>query len=253
MKRALMLRFVAIIALLTTTPTLANEEAESPAPIAESNPPLSREEALEQYELRHIGFDEYIAVTLSYSPLAVRSPPSRWTVPYEGKYKKPLEGEAFYQKLGRDDLVAEYQSRSATKLTLKIVGGVVMVGGLVYGIATPGAQSEDCELGPDFSACIDRNFAAGDRKRNMFLVGMGVSLVGVGLLGWGIFYNPHPIASSEARELADGHNKRLRQELGLSDVPAPAPGPRKRPYVIQARLTPVFGPNSGGLLVDGRF
>lgn len=247
-----MLRFVAIIALLTTTPTLANEDAESPAPIAEHGPLLSPEEALEQYELRHIGFDDYVTLAFMYSPVAIVGRPRQWSVPYEGKYKKPLEGEAFYQKLGRDDLLAEYQSRSTTKLTLKIVGGVVAVGGLTFAIASLASSPDShCSLGPNFESCWRRKDAAEARTATKFWVGTGVGMVGTGLLMWGVFRNPHPINASEAREMADGHNKRLRQELGLTDVPAPAP--RKRSNVITARLTPVIGPHAGGLLVDGSF
>ncbi len=246
-----MLRPLAIIALLTTTPTFANEQVQGSEPITEPGPLLSREEALEQYELRHIGFDDYITLALTYSPLSMLNRPNRWTVPYEGKYKKPLEGEAFYRKIGRDDLVAKYASRSATKLTFKIVGGVAAVGGLTFAIASLAAEQEDCPLGPEFSACWGRRSAAEARTATKFWVGAGVSMVGVGLLMWGAFLNPHPIDASEARELADGHNKRLRQELGLTDVPAPAP--RKRSTVIQARLTPVVGPHTGGLLVNGTF
>ncbi|WP_284666442.1 hypothetical protein [Myxococcus sp. SDU36] len=246
-----MLRLVTIIALLATPPTFANEEVVGSASFAERGPVLSPEEALEQYELRHIGFDEFVTVSLTFSPLALFGPPRWWTVAYEGKFKKPLKGEAFYRKLGRDDLLAEYQARSTMNLTLKLVGGVATVGGLTYVIAAAASLPDYCPSGPDFASCTRRKSAAEERMRTKFWVGSSVSMIGAGLLMWGVLRDPHPITPSEARELADGHNKRLRQELGLTGGPTPAP--RARPNVIQARVTPVLGPHTGGLMVEGTF
>ncbi|RKH64751.1 hypothetical protein, partial [Corallococcus aberystwythensis] len=202
---------------------------EAVTPQAPERPVLSFAEAKEQYELRHIGFDDYVVTAVS--PWAVgnggwsMSPPktvARWTLPYEGKHKKPLEGVAFYEKLGKADLVDEYQSNMRKKILIGVAGGATMVAGSALILGVLGPKDKDCDLGrPDFSACVRGNLDRGDKRLTLSLIGMGVALVGVGVLTYGVWLTPHPVAPYKARELADGYNQQLQRELGLSDDPAP--------------------------------
>ncbi|WP_375760579.1 hypothetical protein [Corallococcus exercitus] len=243
------------------TPGAGEPPVEAVTPPAPERPVRSFAEAKEQYELRHIGFDDYVATAVS--PWAAgnggwsMSPPrtlARWTLPYEGKHKKPLEGVAFYEKLGRADLVAQYQSNMRKKVILGVAGGATMAAGLGLILGVLGPKDEDCDLNrPGFSACVGRNLDRGDKRLTLSLAGMGVGLVGVGVLTYGVWLTPHPVAPHQARELADGYNQQLQGELGLSEDPARTPQPRKVPGVIQARLSPTVGPDGGGLRLHGVF
>ncbi len=203
--------------------------------------------ALEQYEQRHIGFDELVAVSMRTGMVM-----TQWTVPYEGKYKKPLEGDAFYKKVGREDLVTAYQEKMSTKTAIGVLGGAAIVGGGILAIANLSGPREDCDVfSNDFSGCMERNRQRLNERMTTSLVGMGVAAGGVGLLTAAIYINPHPVTPSEARALADGYNEKLKVELGLSDEGAPAQKPAHP--VIQARITPAVGPGGAGLVLSGTF
>jgi len=214
------------------------------APARPVEPPMN---ALEQYEQRHIGFDELVAVSTRTGMVM-----SQWAVPYEGKYKKPLEGEAFYQKVGREDLVTAYQEKMSTKTAIGVLGGAAIVGGGILSVVSLTGPRQDCSvLSSDFSACMERNRQRFNENMTTALVGLGIAGAGVGLLTATLYINPHPVTPSEARELADAYNQKLKVELGLSDEGAPAQNPAHP--VIQARLTPAVGPGGAGLVLSGTF
>jgi hypothetical protein len=225
-----------------------------PSPLAPRRPPLSLAEAKEQYELKRIAFDDHVAISVyawGYYPTASVS---RWSVPYEGKFKKSLEGKAFYERLGRKDLVAAYEKRIATKATLGVLGGAAVVGGglLMYQGLT--AKHEDCDVfSSSWDACTaanDRRFSSGLKKAG---VGLGVmAVVGGGLLGGALLMNPHPVNGSQARELADAYNKQLRVDLGLEED-GDAPKRPSVPPVLQVQLGAEVGPDGAGLQLAGRF
>ncbi|WP_257459569.1 hypothetical protein [Archangium lipolyticum] len=228
-------------------PSAAPQQAPAlPKPVAPARPVAPLADAVEQYEQRHIGFDELVAVSTRTGAVM-----SKWTMPYEGKFKKPLDGEAFYQKLGRNDLVDAYQSKMTLKTVTGIAGGAAIVGGAILSITALSSKHEDCDaFSPDFRACFERNRTRFDSTRTTMLAGIGTVGVGIGLLGVTLLINPHPITPSEARELADGYNKQLKAELGLTDDGTPAP---VHPSAIQAHLTPVVGPGGAGLQLSGTF
>ncbi|WNG34860.1 hypothetical protein F0U61_15280 [Archangium violaceum] len=223
-----------------------------PTPSKPVPPSAPSMDPVEQYEQQYIGFDEFIAVNAGTHAVV-----SQHTVPYEGKFKKPLRGDTFYQKVGRADLVEAYQGKMTLKTVLGVVGVGAIAGGIVAGVTGANAnQSEDCfaDRGyfEDTSACFDRNWERADRRREAFLTGFGISAAGIGVLIAAIFINPHPVTPSEARELADGYNKKLRSDLGLSDDGKPVT-PARAPSSIQARFSPVFRADGGGLLLSGTF
>ncbi|WP_434391256.1 hypothetical protein [Melittangium boletus] len=210
-----------------------------PAP----RPGLSPEE---QYEQSYIGFDDFVAVSTGSMSLA-----RRFTVPFEGKFKKPLEGKSFYEKVGRQDLVESYDKKMNIKVLLGVAGGASILGGFIYAFSTNSAPREDCQLGPDFSACIDRGMAQTSNQISSVGTAIGISAVGVALLSTGIFINAHPVSPSEARELADTYNTQLKSELGLSDERPSTPPPRS--VGLQARLSAQLGADGGRLLLSGSF
>ncbi|OJH36702.1 hypothetical protein BON30_32430 [Cystobacter ferrugineus] len=234
-------------ALASRTPA-APEPAPRPMPSKPAPPSIASMDPVEQYEQQYIGFDELVAVHTRTGTVMSQS-----TLPYEGKFKKPLQGDAFYQKVGRTDLVEAYHGKMTFKTVLGVVGGGALVGGIIAGVAGSAAnKAEDCDAFNDFSACFDRNWERADRRRAAFVTGLGISGAGIAVLAAALFINPHPVTPSEARELADGYNKQLRSDLGLSEDGKPVAPPRS-PSTIQARFSPVFRADGGGLLLSGTF
>ncbi|HSP78764.1 MAG TPA: hypothetical protein VLQ93_09560 [Myxococcaceae bacterium] len=218
-----------------------------PTPDSPALPATPDADPRELYALRHIGFDELVAVQAGTQAVV-----SQRTVPYEGKYKKPLSGDSFYRKVGREDLVQAYGQKMNTKLLLGVVGGGAAAGGLLMATTSPIPKVEDCDFfSPDFDACRQRNDQRHDERFATTLTGLGISTAGIGLLTVALLLDPHPVTASEARELADKYNKQLAAELGLSEDGSPTPPPK--PSVIQAHLTPVVGPGVAGLQLGGTF
>jgi hypothetical protein len=217
----------------------------APAPL---RPRLAFEERQEQYEQRHIAFDEIVAVNAGTGTVV-----SQWTVPYEGKYRKPLQGKAFYEKVGRRDLVKAYEDKLAMKTVIGVLGGAAVVGGglLTYSGVTTG--NEQCDaFSSSFDACFERNRQSFDRGMSKTMLGIGVAAGGLGILVAAALVSPHPVSASQARELADGYNKKLKAELGLGE-PEDAPTRPHLPPVLQARVGATVGPRGAGLLVSGTF
>jgi hypothetical protein len=224
----------------------APEAPAQPALMAPARPVVPSANPVEQYEQQYIGFDEVVAVSTLNGTVV-----SQWSVPYEGKYKKPLKGEDFYQKVGREDLMRTYRDKMSLKVVTGIAGGAAILGGGILSFAALSSQKEDCDVSkPGFSACIDRNQQRVGEQLTRSLIGLAISGAGVAVLSVAIALSPHPVTPSEARVLADGYNQRLKADLGLSNEGKPRPS---RPPSIQARFTPVVGPDNAGLLLSGTF
>jgi hypothetical protein len=243
-------------ALTASTEPPQAEAATKPqrgAPPASPRPRAPRKgapfaEALEQYEQRHIDFDEFAAFNASTGRVL-----NQWVVPYEGKYKKPLEGAAFYKKVGREDLVAAYHGKMGTKTVMGLLGGAAIVGGGLFTLTAILSEEQQCDpFSPDYSDCVTRNDGLFDDRMVKSLIGLGIAGGGSALMTASFSIDPNPVTPSEARELADGYNKRLKVELGLAEEEAPTEDPTRAP-VIQARITPAIGPGGAGLVLSGTF
>jgi hypothetical protein len=69
------------------------------------------------YDEQFIRFDDFGSVVTDHGRVTGTV---QWTVPYEGKYKRPLTGTDFYRKLGRADLVKAYQDRETLRGCLMV-------------------------------------------------------------------------------------------------------------------------------------
>ena len=77
---------------------------------------------------------------------------------------------------------------------------------------------------PAFGQCLaERSSRADSGLLTASVVGLGGGLLGGALLLAGASINPNPIDASQMRELADGYNHRLRQQLGMSVRPLASP------------------------------
>lgn len=93
-----------------------------------------------------------------------------------------------------------------------------------------------------------RDLAAVERQRAGYLpLMLGGLALGAGVAVVGALLNPDPVDLPGRRELADVHNRALRQKLGV-------PEPRAEQPVLQdVRLSAGVGPQGGALVLSGRF
>lgn len=195
----------------------------------------------QQYEEQYIGFDDFGGVVTHDG---VVTGTVQWTVPYEGKYKKPLTGAEFYRKLGRADLAQSYTDRQALRTGLMVSGVLVAIASMVAGIASFASGHEDCgpPTSPGFSACVDRNVHQGPDTGTALLF-LGGTLVGGGLMWAGAAVDPNPVSPVEARRLAEAYNRELRERV----TPPPAPGK------IDVRVLPRLERSGAGVSLAIRF
>lgn len=195
--------------------------------------------AIEQYEQRMVWFEHWIGISGDTGAVV-----ATWSVPYEGKFKKPLRHWRFYDLVGRPDLVDRYKTRLGLKVGLGVGGGLMFVGGM--GLVMYGLLSETGE-------CVDRYDGECMEWINKPALGVGIGLAVVGTAGMmiGIFMSAHPVGEPERLRLADEYNQRLRQELGLTDEVL-------RSYLklstfSEVRFSPLAMPGGGALGLSGKF
>lgn len=164
----------------------------------------------------------------------------RWSACYQGPYRRKVGDEAFYEIVGRSDLLEQYERNHRAKVVLLLAGPGIGAPLFLIGlgiVADTRASYDDWLLGdpsePDPETAQD-----------------GAVLMVIGGSVWatlqlvGALANPHPISASEARDLAEDYNRQLREELqpatGLLDRSAPV----RRPH-LTIRLA--IGTSSIGL------
>lgn len=150
-----------------------------------------------RFRRESIGFGSEVSVYMVLQPERRVAGASQHWYPYRGVAKARLQPDAFYQLVGRNDLVDKYQRRRTTMLGLMWGGGVVALGSALVGIASLEADSEKIS-----------------RLQAGALVGVCVGLAAVAT-GRYLQTSLEPISDSEARAIAEQYNKRLRRSLGL--------------------------------------
>jgi len=170
------------------------------------------EESRAKFDEEFIWFADYVGVSAQTGAVM-----ATWTHAYQGKYKKPIDGEAFYHAVGRPDLAEQYSSNS-TRATIGGTLGLVGVLGVI-GFGTWWFTSW----------LMNSSTETNEYNTTTPLVLTGVSL---GVLVAGIIVSPselHPVEPSEARKLADEQNKKLRRDLGLPENYMPFAAPASTP------------------------
>lgn len=181
-------------------------------------------DAIDQYEKRAIGFDDWVGVNTQNGAVV-----ASWTMPFKGKYKEPLAGADFYDYVGRKDLAETYRTRSVIRWSLYGAGLLGTLGGswLVIQSITD----------------------SGDLSPTLGYVAMGVG--GASLLA-AMFVNPHAVTAPEARQLADNFNSDLRHELGIEES-ASTSSPAAEPTGVSFAGAPWVSPTGAGLALGMRF
>jgi hypothetical protein len=134
---------------------------------------------------------------------------TEWKVPgWVGDSGHPLEGDHFYEYVGRADLAASYRRWKWIKYGLVATCGVITLGSVVGGIVISASAPSILE---------DEAKHKGWKNGGMALAltgGLGGPLLGVAIIA---FLDPHPVREMERLRLTRRHNRRLQRDLGLKD------------------------------------
>ena len=222
----------------TDAPTLESDvvPSDSALPPPPSDVPRIAEE---QYDEQAIGFDDFGSVVTSHGEV---SGTVQWSSPYQGKYKKPLEGVDFYRAVGRPDLVKQYEDAAALKTGLMVGGGLAVLAGLITATIVASGQGTTCTpITPgsfDMPTCttappVDPAYGWLSLASS---VGGGVAFIA----GAGI--NPDPVGTVGKRQLAETYNRDLWQRLTAEPHSA-----------VDVHVVPHVEKDGGGVSVAVRF
>ena len=205
---------------------VAEETVEAVASL-ESRNKEQLEAAKKRYDNEFIWFED----------IYVNTTAGRETKALQGRHKRPLKGKDLYVVLGRDDLQTRYDKRRALRATIVVAGVALLAGGFIYAVRETSFESK-------------KPFWIGS---GLMVIGSGMSIITPNV------FRSDPVSPSEARGLADEHNRALRKELGLPDGYRAAPlgyhRSRERRQRRQRRiqLAPVISDKGAGLFAVGRF
>jgi hypothetical protein len=190
--------------------------------------------AQDQYDQKYVGFDD-IVVANRYGAVATG------VIPYQGKYKRSLQGAEFYRAVDREDLARQYESKHAARMTvvtLSIIGEAVGLGLMLYAIGDTCTDQSGFE-----TPCHSGAMYAGATLASASLIIMFIPL----------FMKDDPVTPDQARAIADAHNHALKRQLGLEESgAAPRASGRDRARVRWS-LAPTVSSQGGGLAFGLQF
>jgi hypothetical protein len=136
---------------------------------------------------------------------------------FQGGGHRPIDQEAFFRIVGREDLIRRFEHRTVVKKSLMAAGGVAMVAGALYSIAT--YLTADSRV--TTAACPSPGCPASSQSTSANVT-WGLFGIGAGLAAvmTGHYLDPSPISAAEADRLAREHDQQLKTEFGLSDFGA---------------------------------
>jgi len=193
-----------------------------------------------QYELNYIGV---AGAFTTNSETGAMQPAG--VLAWRGIYGKPLPGADFYDAVGRPDLAASYRSRSHLRTALAVPGLTIAVGGTV-------AMFTGLEM-----LATSKPGSNGRMKTalNVFLAGCIAEPLGGVLALPAMAVNPDPVSVPEILQLADEHNRALRESLGLpvSDEEMDAPARATATPAPKLALGIQLAPGGAGLSLTTTF
>jgi hypothetical protein len=216
-----------LLFISTTTSAFAKESEATAEPgdeVPDSETKAS-EEAREAYRKQFIWFEGLEDVEHHGAMV------TDWSNVYVGKQKYRLEPEEFYRKVGRPDLAEEYESRWRRRLA----------GATMYGVGA---------LGVVFGSVwwIERGINDGNMTAPALItVGSAAALLAGRYIAP---HNIHPVTASEAQDLADDHNGRLKQDLGLPPSDSALPRTSAQPLKLDFGVGAAPGGVAGVLTIE---
>jgi hypothetical protein len=132
---------------------------------------------------------------------------------YLGKYRREIDVDDFFHRVGRDDLAAKYANRHVLKIAMTVGGFVIAIAGTLY----------------PFSGSCQRR-APGDLT--CLQIGLAVSAVGgtAGVIGLSLSNEPAP--PDRMRRMVDEYNAGLRRRLQAPPRPSVDTSITFAPYVV---------------------
>lgn len=173
----------------------------------------------------------------------------RWLV-VQGDAQTEIDPQQFYVQVGRQDLADSYGRRQGVMVGSFVVASAATIGAVALLASWPRGE-EDCdpyEYGSTgYYDCFDQNLDAANNQLLAFLATSGlVAIAAVGFSMGGHYYRtPHPIELSQAKQLADAYNQRLRGRL--QPVGAAAS------WLPKLTLAPVATGRDAGFAITARF
>ncbi len=206
----------------------------------------AREMAKARFHNESLRFGESYSMSVSHGS---GSSTRGWTV-MRGEVDHLIDHRDFYRLVDRPDLADDYDHRRHIAIGTAIGGGVGLAVALVWSavaVQSWYASRPMCQLGdPSFSACVE---ADANRPGPALTGPLFLALGSLVPLGIGAYYgrNTDPVGEDEAKNMADGYNNRLRENLGLPVVD-------RQPMIRDLQLAPyATGSSGGGLALAGRF
>lgn len=129
---------------------------------------------------------------------------------FQGADHHPIDDEAFFQIVGREDLLRRYQHKSIVKKSLSYGGGALLVGGLLF-------ASVAAVLDKDGDQTLYLG-SAPPRSGPSPVWGLAVAGAGLAAAIAGHVLDPRPIDADAAETLARDYDRGLRTSLGISEV-----------------------------------
>lgn len=170
--------------------------------------------------------------------------------PLRGTQRENLSREDLYLALGRPDLIRSESRRRAVRLTLgftSIALGLAGTGTLIWSLVSLGnvPAASGTQGGVTFQYASNDSTYTLSRATPWIVTG---SLLGGCFLAAlaSTLIPPHALGAEAERRLVEEHDRRLRQRLGLPDLPRVARRPLPR-RITGFALAPAIGPGGAGL------
>ncbi len=194
-------------------------------------PTTDQNQARKRYNERSL-----YALHLNIAPLATYNDylSDSWFSPQHGQHGPPLTNQEFYQALGDQNLLDQYNSNRSKKTVsnVMVIGGVIgTLGSLTWVTLTLlGDALSSSALGSGESREKDPNYA----------LPLGALAISAASLITGVIIAPthvHPIRIDDATNRINTHNNNLKQELGLPQNYSPHPSASRVQYDLDLVAT----------------
>jgi hypothetical protein len=136
---------------------------------------------------------------------------------FRGPDHHPINQEAFYRIVGRQDLLFRYQNQAAIKTAVTVSSGALTLGGLIFA-AIAALPKGNAVYASAYSPCPSPGCPPSDHSS--VSPSWGLAIAGAGLVGLivGHYLNPTPINAGEADALARDYDQSLKSQLGISET-----------------------------------
>ena len=192
-----------LIGLSFSAALCASAHAQTPSPAAPAS----------AYDEQAVGVRN-----LTPLPTAGRSalPDTPWDA-FQGRDHHPIDEEAFFRIVGRDDLLHRYHREAVVKKSLSIGGGTLVFGGLLFAAVTAALRYGG---GQPADLCMDNSCPSANSRGPSPVWGLAIAGAGAVSLIVGHLLDPTPIDADEADSLARDYDRSLQSRRGISETAA---------------------------------